>query len=103
MIDSHTHPARVGTEVIDTLRNTFTKRFVRKILAAHLLRFALGMPFPTGILEIANHFLLFGVNRDYRLTAFLKRPHLLIDVVKLCIAIRMRTAFTRFPIALQAV
>lgn len=37
------------------------------------------------------------------MTAFLKSPHVLIDVVKLGIAIRMRTAFTRLPIALQAV
>ena len=103
MIDSHTHPGRVGTEVIDTLRNPFAKRFVRKILAAHLLRFALGRPFPPGIREIAHPFLLFGVNRDHRLTAFLKRPHVLIDGVKLGIAIRMRTALTRLPIALQAV
>ena len=101
MINPHTHPAIVGGEVIDTIRNTLPQTLINKILAAHLDRLPLGMPFVPRIFAIPDPCLFLGVHRYHRLPAFLERPDLLVDMLELRIAIGMRAAFRCFPIGLQ--
>ena len=103
MINPHTYPAVVGGDVIDPIRNTLAQMLVNKILAAHLDRLPLGMPFVPRIFEIPDQFLFLGVHRYHRLPAFLKCPDLLVDMLELRIAIGMRAAFLGFPIGLQAI
>ena len=101
MINPHTHPAIVGGEVRDTIRNTLPKTLINKILAAHLDRLPLGMPFVPRMFEIPDQCLFLGVHRYHRLPAFLERLDLLVDMLELRIAIGMRAAFRCFPIDLQ--
>jgi len=56
-----------------------------------------------GILEIANQFLLLGVDRDGRFTACQCRFHLLVDVAELRIAIGVTAALAGLAIGLQAI
>jgi len=57
---------------------------------------------PARILEIPDQFLFLRVYRYHRLPTFLKRLHLLVDMLKLCICGRDGNAFLRFPVSLQA-
>jgi len=55
-----------------------------------LLRTFTGCPWdaiPARILEIPDQFLFLRVYRYHRLPTFLKRLHLLVDMLKLCIAV----------------
>jgi hypothetical protein len=56
MINPHTHPAVVGGDIIDTIRNAFAQMLVDKILAAHVFWLPLGMPFASRIFEIPDQF-----------------------------------------------
>src|SRR5262245_28145953 len=103
MINTHTYPAFVGGDVINPVRNPLAQMLVNKILAAHLDRLPLGMPFVPCIFEIPNQCLFLGVHRYHRLPALLKRPDLLVDMLELRLAIGMCAAFLGLPIGLQAV
>jgi hypothetical protein len=70
---------------------------------AHFLRLVPGPPLRACILAIAHQFLILGVHRDHRLAASQVSLHLLVDVGKLRIAIRMRRSFFGLPVRLRAV
>jgi hypothetical protein len=55
------------------------------------------------VLEIADQFILLGIDRDRRLAGRQRRLHPIIDVAELCIAIRMTGPFARLAVGLQAV
>ena len=55
------------------------------------------------ILEVADQFLLLGVDRDRRLLLPLRRAHASRDIAKLRIPVGMLPAFARLDVALQAV
>jgi hypothetical protein len=59
-------------------------------------------PLPAAILEVADQFLLFGVDGYDRLLRVQRDRDRIIDVAKLGIPIRVRIAFARFAIGLQA-
>src|SRR6266446_8410847 len=102
MINSYTHPSVVGGDIRDTIRNALAQTLVDNILAAHLFPLPLGMPFASRIFEIPDQFLFLRVHRYHRLSALLKRPDLLGDMLELRITIAVRAAFLGFPIGLQA-
>ena len=89
MINPYTHPSVVGRDVVYTIGNALAEVRVDKILAADLHRLSLGMPFPPRILEIPDQFLFLRVYRYHRLPTFLKRLDLLVDMLKLRIAVGM--------------
>ena len=99
MIHPYTHPSIVGREVVHTIGHALTEVLVDKILAADLHRVSLGMPLPPRILEIPDQFLFLRVDRYHRLPTFLKRLDLLVDMLKLRIAVGMGTAFCVFRLA----
>src|SRR6266704_3974300 len=103
MIHPYTHPSVVGRDVVHTIGNALAEVLVDKILSAYLQRLSLGMPFPPRILEIPDPFLFLRVCRYHRLPTFLKRLDLLVDMLKLRIAVGMGTAFLRFPVSLEAI
>jgi len=102
MINSYTHPSVVGGDIIDTIRNALAQTLVDTILAAHLFRLPLGMPCASRIFDIPDPCLFLRVHRYHRVSTFLKRPDLLVDMLAWRIAIAMRAAFLCLPIGLQA-
>ncbi len=61
IVDADVHPTRVGGKIINSVRHGAAEVLDRKIVHAHVLRLALGSPFPTGVLEVADQFLLLRV------------------------------------------
>ena len=102
MIHPPTHPAGVGREGVDPLRDALATLLVDKVLRAHLDRVPRGRPCVTGLLAIPEPCLLLRSNRYHGWPAFLKRPDLLVHRLEWRIAIPLRTAFLRLPIALSA-
>jgi hypothetical protein len=62
-----------------------------------------GLPLSPGVLEIADEFLLFRVDRDHRRAARVVVLDALIDELELRVAIRMRSAFGGLVGGLEAV
>ena len=63
-------------------------------------RLPLRLPFSPAIGKIPNIFLLFGIDRDHRLVAFLNPFDLPSNEVKLGIPVGMLLAFCRFAVRL---
>src|SRR5208282_5943375 len=97
------HPARVVGYVIDAIRRGAAEFRNQEVMHAHIFRLALGTIFATRVLEVADEFLLFGVDRNCRLFRSERALHSIVDVMKLCVAIWMARAFQRLAIALKAV
>ena len=103
MIDPHAHPAIVPCQVVHPLGDAKAQFLVTEIMGAHSFWATLWSPFPPGLLEIPEKFLLFGVHRDYGLATTLELLDLAIDVLELGIAIRMLLALAGLAVALEAV
>jgi hypothetical protein len=69
----------------------------------NLSRIPLWSPLPSSVLELSQQFLLPGVNRYHRLAEGDVAPNLVINVLELSIAVRVRASFLGLPIGLQAV
>ena len=103
MVHADAHPADVGVQVIDPIRNGLAQCGVDKIVDADLGRLALGVPLLPSVFEVADQLLLLRVDRDDRLAPVLKVAHTGGDVLKLGVAIRVLGAFARLACSLQAV
>ncbi len=103
MIDPHADPTLIQGHVIDSFGDDFSQFLVGKVLRPHFLGVPSAVPFPTCIAEIPDQFLLLRVHRHHRLTSLLEGPHLTVDVLKLGVAVGMRTAFPGLAVGLQAV
>ncbi len=60
-------------------------------------------PLASGVLEVADQFLLLRVDGDDGLRGPLEPPDLLVDIPELRVAVRMGCSFTSLPIGLQTV
>jgi hypothetical protein len=69
----------------------------------HWLGLTLGTQFTTAVLEIANQFLLLGIDRYRRFTGRKRGFHRRIDVSELLIAVRVIAALAGLAVALAAV
>jgi len=103
MIDPHIYPALIGRQIIDSVGNHFAQVGVGKVMHVHWLWGAGRLPFPPGILKVADQFFLFGIDRDHRLSGTLELPDARVDILKLRIPIRMRAACAGFPIGLETI
>jgi len=103
MVNPHTHPPLVTGKIVHAIGNGLAELLVREVMHLDLLRLSLGLPFRARILKFPDQFLLFRIDRHHRLMPLLERDHLLADVFKLGVAIRMRRAFPSLAIGLQAV
>src|SRR5438874_3995424 len=72
MIHPHADPARVGGFVIDAVRNDLAQCLAGVVLDPDLLRLALRRPLAPTIAELADQFLLFGIDRYDRLALLLE-------------------------------
>jgi hypothetical protein len=97
-----TDPAGVGGKIIDTVGHCPSQSLDEEVVNPHLFRVALRPPFPAAVLEIADQFLLLGINRDDRLLGFERGLRQSIDVSKLRIPIRMAIALSGLAVGLQA-
>jgi hypothetical protein len=82
---------------------TAPKFLILEILAADLFRRALGLPFPPGVLEIPDQFLLLRVHGHDRLSPPLERTDLLGDVLELSIPVGVGVAFPVLAVDLEVV
>ena len=93
MVHADAHPADVGVQVIDPIRDGLAQCGVDEIVDADLGRLALGVPLPPSVFEVADQLLFLRVDRDDRLAPLLKVAHTGGDVLKLGVAIRVLGAF----------
>ena len=69
VVEPHTHPRFIAGHVVDAVGNRLALGVGREIVHAHRWRGALRLPFPAGVLEVPDQFLLLRVDRDHRLSA----------------------------------
>lgn len=62
-----------------------------------------GPPFLALVFEVSDPLFLFRVHGDDRMPPALKMPHLLIEILELCIPVRMAIPLSRLTVGLQAV
>ena len=95
VVHADADPAEVGAHVVDPVGNGLAELGVDEVVDAHLGRLALGVPLPSGVLEVADQFLLLGIDGDDGLVALLEVPHTGGDVLELRVAVRMLASFAR--------
>ena len=103
VIDAHAHEAVVGRDVIDAVGDRLAERVGKKIVDIDPVGFALGLPFASPVLEVADEFLLLGVDGDHRDSPRDAVLGLGVDVFELRVAIRMLGAFDGLVRRLKAV
>ena len=103
VVDANAHPTLIACQVIDPIGNGLSLPSNHEVVHQNSPGMSLASPFPACILEIPNQFLLLGVHRNNRLAGAVLSNGLPIDVFKLCIAVRVLLAFTRFAVGLQTV
>ncbi len=101
IVNADIHPTRVGGKIINSVRHGAAEVIDQKIVHAHVLRLALGSPFPTGVLEIADQFLLLRVHGDHRLVLGQGRLNRVVDEMELGVAVGIVGALERLAIGLQ--
>src|SRR5260370_17053301 len=89
VVDAYADPARVGREIIDTIRHRPPQLLDQEVVDSHLFRLTFRPPLPTAILEVADQFFLLGVDGDNRLLLVERSLDHPVDVPKLCIPIRV--------------
>ena len=66
MVDADADPAFIIGEVVDPIGDRFAELAVEKVMDADRDRLPVRPPFATAILEVADQFLLLGIDRDRR-------------------------------------
>ena len=67
MINAHTHPALVQTQVEHPVRNDLAQLLVDEVVDHHFFRLALGLPLPPAILKRPDELLFLGIHGYHRL------------------------------------
>ena len=102
MVDADAHPADVAGDIVDAIGRRPAEFGDDKIMHANFLGRALRPPFASGVLEVADQFLLLGIDRYRRLTRRKRFFHPIVDVAELRIAIGMVRSFTGLAVGLQS-
>ena len=102
IVDPHTDPARVGGQIINSIRHGAAKLLDQEIVHAHFLWVALLAPLAAGVLEIADQFLLLRIDGDSWLVLGYGRLDRVVDDVELRVAVGIVGALARLAIGLQA-
>jgi len=103
VVDAHAHPAGVAGDIVDPIGNRPTQFGDDKIVHANVLGRTLRPPFASGVLEVADEFLLLGVDRDRRLPRRERFFHPIVDVVELGVAIGIVRPLACLAVGLQTV
>src|SRR6202142_1001654 len=102
VVDPDADPARVGGEIINSVRHGAAELLDQEIVHAHFLRVALLAPLAAGVLEIADQFLLLGIDGDRWLVLGHGRLDRVVDDVELRVAVGIVSALARLAVGLQA-
>src|ERR1022692_3755311 len=100
MIGANADPTCILPQIVNSIGNVF---LLREIMHLDKFGLTLGPPFAPPVLVVPYLFLLFRVYGNRWLTTLQEFRRLRIDVFKLRIAVRMRGAFLRLAVRLQAV
>lgn len=100
-IDADIDPALVGGDVADAIECNLAQFRDLEVMDPNGLGVALGTQFPAIVLEVADPFLLLGIDRDGRLAGGDSRPDRGIDVLELGVAVRVAGAFAGLRLAWQ--
>ena len=103
VIDTDAHPPAIGADIVNPVRNRLAQFRDQEIVGPHRFGLAPGPPCPARILEIANQFLLLGVDRDRRLTLGQRRVDRLVDVLELGVTVGMVRSLACLAVCLKAV
>jgi len=103
VINAHTDPAFVPTQIVDAVGDRFALFGDDEIVHAHSLRRPFRAPLSTGILEVPHQLLLLGVHRDDRLTPLLSAVNLVVEVVELRVSIGVLGPLPRLAVRLQRI
>src|SRR5437667_10457211 len=103
MIHAHADPARVRGFVIDAVRNDLTQRLAGEVVDLDLLRLSLRIPLATTIAELADQFLLCGIDRHHRLALLLEGLGTTVNGLELRIPIWVRAPLQGLPVGLETV
>src|SRR3954468_11675489 len=93
VIDPDAHPSAIGADVVDPVRDCLAQFRDQEIVGPHRFGLAPRAPGSTRILEVADQFLLLGVDRDSRLTLGQRRLDRLVEVLELGVAVGMVRSF----------
>ncbi|GLZ02504.1 hypothetical protein Acsp02_97550 [Actinoplanes sp. NBRC 103695] len=100
MIGADVHPAGVRGDVIDAVGHGLTDAVA--VMGVDPGRVTGRTPFPAGVLEVPQKFLLLGVDADHRLPAVTVDTGLLVEILELPVTVGMLFAFQGLGVALQA-
>jgi hypothetical protein len=103
VIDTDAHPSGVVGNIVDPIGHGAAKFLDGKIMHPHVFGGALRAPLAPAILEIADQLFLLGIDRNRRLACRKRFLHMVVDVMKLRVAIRVVRSLTRLAVSLQAV
>ena len=102
MIHADADPTGVVGQIVDAIGDRPAQFLDQEVVHPNVLRLTCGTPFPTGVLEVSDEFLLLRIDRDHRFARGQRRSHGVVDVNELRIAIGMAVAFPGLAIGLQA-
>src|SRR5205814_10214416 len=102
MVGADVHPAGVGGQVIDPVRDGLAQLVVGEVMVLDVHRITCGPPFTAAVVVVADQLLLLGVHADHRLPGTLMAFDLLIDVAELRVPVRDLVPLDRLGVALQA-
>ena len=102
MVGADVHPAGVGGQVVDPVRDRLAQAVLGEVVRRGLARAGPGPPFAAGVLELPDQLLLLGVHADHRVAGVLVGPGLLVDVPELRVPVRVLLALDGLGVALQA-
>jgi hypothetical protein len=102
VVDAEIDPSFVGGDVIHPVGHRLAEFRDDEIMHPDRLGLPLGAQLAPAVLEVANEFLLLGINRDHRLPGRLEGGHHGVDVLELGIAVGMAATLTGFGVGLQA-
>jgi len=100
MIDADTDPTRVLGDVVNPVGRCAPEFGNDEVVDADLVGGALRPPVTTRVLEIADEFLLLGIDRDRRRAGAPRVLHLIVDIVELRVAIGMVCSLARLAVGL---
>src|SRR3989339_58301 len=100
VINANAYPSGVLRQVINTVRGN---AFFPKVMDLYLFRVSFRPPFTSTILVFADKFFFLCIDRNNRLMSRLKINYRLINMFKLSVSVRMRSAFKSFFVGLQTI
>ena len=87
MVGAYADERVVGRDIVDPVGDRLANRVTRKIMNVDEFRFILWLPFSSGVLEVADKFLLLGIDGDEWNAALETVRCLRVDVLELRVPI----------------